>query len=149
MSLDSIKDRLHRALEGNAWHGDSLKPILAGISAEQAAAHPIPGAHSIWEIVMHITVWHRVVQTRLHSAYEPTDAEDWPTVTQQDEAGWDAAKTDLFQSAEEFLVALDAFAGSLEDTVPGEVYNYDNMLNGLIEHDLYHAGQIALLKKLL
>jgi hypothetical protein len=52
--VSRLDDQLKRALEGEAWHGPSVLESLAGISAAQAAIHPIAGAHSIWELVLHI-----------------------------------------------------------------------------------------------
>ena len=55
--LERIKDQFQRAFNGQAWHGPSLLSLLAGVTAEQAAAHPVPGAHSIWELTLHIAAW--------------------------------------------------------------------------------------------
>ena len=52
--IERIEDQLKRSLEGEAWHGPALEELLADVRAEQAAAKPVPPAHSIWEIVLHI-----------------------------------------------------------------------------------------------
>jgi hypothetical protein len=52
--IHRIADQLKRSLEGEAWHGPALRELLSGVTAKQAAARPLAGAHSIWEIVLHI-----------------------------------------------------------------------------------------------
>ena len=54
---DRLADQIRRAFEGEAWHGDSLLEILAGVNAKTAAARSIPNAHTIWELLLHIQVW--------------------------------------------------------------------------------------------
>ena len=58
--VDRIRDQFRRAFEGEAWHGPSVLALLDGVTAQQAAAHPIPGAHSIWELTMHIEAYSRL-----------------------------------------------------------------------------------------
>jgi uncharacterized damage-inducible protein DinB len=62
--VQRIVDQLRRAFEGEAWHGPAVMQILEGITAAQAAAHPASGAHSIWEIVLHIAAWEGAVSRR-------------------------------------------------------------------------------------
>lgn len=59
--IQRIVDQLNRAFEGEAWHGPAVMDILEGITAQQAAARPFNGTHSIWEIVLHIAAWERPV----------------------------------------------------------------------------------------
>ena len=63
--IGRIQDQLQRAFDGNAWHGPSLTALLGDVKPEQAAGKPIPGVHSIWELVLHIIAWERVVVRRL------------------------------------------------------------------------------------
>src|SRR5207244_635966 len=84
-----IKDQLKRAHEGEAWHGPSLMELIADITFEQAAAHPINGAHSIWEIILHITAWESAVMKRIDGeAVELSGEQDWPAVINKDEKSW-------------------------------------------------------------
>ena len=147
--IELLKDRIKRVLHGNAWHGASIEELLLNITAEQAASYPIADAHSIWEIVHHISCWHRVVKSRLRGEdYEPSDSENWKPVTIVSDQSWQAAKEDMYQSAEELILEL-ASVVDLNDRVFGRPFSYSIMLNGLVEHDAYHAGQIAMLCKLL
>jgi uncharacterized damage-inducible protein DinB len=84
-----IADQLHRAFTGDAWHGDSLLEILNGVTAAQAAARPIPHAHSIWELVLHIAAWDGAVLRRLGGvALELSDAENFPSMPDMSDTAW-------------------------------------------------------------
>src|SRR5271157_3121944 len=84
-----IADQLRRAFSGNAWHGDSLFEILQGITAQQAAAHPIKNAHSIWELVLHIAAWDGAVRRRMTGvAVKLSGKKNFPPVTDTSKAAW-------------------------------------------------------------
>ena len=144
-----IADLLDRAGDGDAWHGPSLTALLADIPAKRAAAHPIPGAHSIWELVRHIAVWERVVARRLGGErVEPTTEEDWPPVPAPTTGAWKRDVDDLQRARGELRGALLAFdERRLDERVPGRDHSYYVMAHGAVQHDLYHAGQIAILKR--
>jgi uncharacterized damage-inducible protein DinB len=145
-----IADQLRRAFSGDAWHGDSVLEILNGVDAKTAAAYPIAGAHSIWELVLHVAAWDGAVLRRLHSnvPVELTDAENFPAVTDTSDAAWRQAVAHAKQVHEELIAAVSAFPESrLTETIHGKDYDFTNMLLGVVQHELYHAGQIALLKK--
>ena len=147
-----IADQLLRAFDGEAWHGDSLFEILEGVTAAQAAARPIAGAHTIWELVLHIVAWDGAVLRRLGgAAVELSDAENFPPVRDTSEAAWRLALAQVRRGHEELVAAVASLPDSrLEDMVPGKEgahYTSYYMLHGVVQHELYHAGQIALLKK--
>ncbi len=145
-----IEDQLRRAMEGEAWHGPSLREILEGVTAEQAARRSISAAHSIWEIVLHITVWESVVRRRLAGEVivELPPEQDWPRPRDGGEAAWKQALADLVRGNQMLRQAILGLSEErLRETVPGKDYSVYFMLHGLVQHDLYHAGQIALLKK--
>jgi hypothetical protein len=86
---ERIADQLRRACEGEAWHGQPLKEILAGITAEQAARRVVPNTHTIWELVLHIGAWESIVRRRLGGeAVSATPEMDWPPVRDTSEAAW-------------------------------------------------------------
>lgn len=148
-----IRNQLKRAYQGIAWHGPSLKELLEGVSAQQASARPIAGAHTIWELVLHVIAWERVAIRRLagdqlEQQLELTDAENFPAVTNNSETEWQAALARLEQTNSELREAIAQLTDDrLQEIVPGCQYDYYFLLHGVIQHDLYHAGQIALLKK--
>ena len=127
--------------------------ILKGVTATRAAARPIAGAHTIWELVLHIAAWDGAVLRRLGgAAVELSDAENFPAVTDSSEAAWRAALAQVRRVHEQLVAAVAALPDSrLDDKVPGKEgahYTFYYMLHGVVQHELYHAGQIALLKKM-
>ena len=144
-----ILDGLQRTWDGEPWYGPSLRSLLVDVDAPLAAARPVPGAHSIWEIVRHLSVWTMAVRRRLGG--EPVDYAgdaDWPPVASRDPSAW-LATLDVLEQAHGavvgFVTAMPADA--LADLVPGQRYTAAAMLHGLVQHTVYHAGQIALLKR--
>src|SRR5215217_9141754 len=153
--LDRIRDQFRRAFEGEAWHGPSVLALLDGVTAQQAAAHPIPGAHSIWELTLHIAAWERACLRRLNGdPAQLTDAEDWEPINDTSDAAWEATKQQLIDNHRELL---EATARVDESRLDETIYQDPNIpyssiyvtLHGVVQHDLYHAGQIAMLKKAL
>ena len=144
-----IEDQLQRAFEGGAWHGPSVLEVLEGVTAAKAAARPVAGAHSIWEMVLHIAAWKGAVRRRLQGEpVELTDAEDWPAVRDTDEAAWAAAQEKLRSGHQALRRAIAKLSDArLKEEVPGKDYTHYHLAHGVIQHDLYHAGQIALLRK--
>jgi uncharacterized damage-inducible protein DinB len=148
--IKRIKSQLRRAFEGEAWHGPAVMELLKDVTAEQAAAHPVAGAHSIWELALHIATWERFVRRRIVevTALDPTDEENFPTVQDTSDAAWRAAIEGVKRNHAELLETVAGLDDAkLSEIVPGKPYSVYFMLHGVIQHDLYHAGQIALLKK--
>ena len=148
---------LERAVSGQPWHGPSLAMLLDGVGARAAAARPIAGAHTIWELVLHMTAWTDEVARRLGSAApaEPA-AGDWPRVPRaRGEAAWEAAKAELLAAHGRVLAALAACpaerlpqpVGTSESPALGTGMSYRAMVRGLAQHHAYHGGQVAVLKR--
>ena len=144
-----IADQMKRAFVGEAWHGPALMELLEGVTAATASAHPLAPAHSIWEIGRHITAWKHALRRRMNGeAVELTGEQDWPPVSDVSETSWIETIEELKRAHNELESAVAALDdGRLHDTVPGKDYDLWFMLHGAVQHDLYHAGQIALLKK--
>lgn len=153
--VDRIRDQFRRAFDGEAWHGPSVLALLNGVTAQQAAAHPIPGAHSIWELTQHIEAWERACLRRLGG--DParlTDEEDFRPVNDTSDAAWESAKQQLTTTHRELLDAIANLDESRlnEPIITNSDASYSSVyvtLHGGVQHDLYHAGQIAILKKAL
>ena len=148
---ERILDQLKRAYQGGAWHGPSVRETLSGVPAEMAAARPISAAHSIWEVVLHIAAWEAAVGRRLKGdrAQLPSE-EDWPRVIDTSEAAWGEAKKALEQSHDSLVAAVSGLDETkLDEPILAEMSSIYVTLHGVIQHDLYHAGQIAILKKAL
>jgi uncharacterized damage-inducible protein DinB len=147
-----LADQIRRAFDGDAWHGDSVLELLNGVNAATAAAHPIPNAHSIWELVLHVMAWDDAVRRRTGgAAVTLSDEENFPAVKDTSEAAWRKALDHVTQEHNELVNAVKAFPESrLSEKVPGKTqdyYTFYYMFSGIVQHELYHAGQIALLKK--
>ena len=141
---------IRQAVTGPMWHGPALDELLADVTVEIAHAHSIPGAHSIWELVLHIAAWAEIVQTRLGMTPtpQPTDAENFPPVPAPTAESWTSAIHRLQKSHEDLASAAAALDRSLlRAEVPGRGYTVGAMLHGVIEHSTYHGGQIAILKR--
>jgi uncharacterized damage-inducible protein DinB len=144
-----IADQLRRAFYGDAWHGPALLEILKDVEAATAATRPLPNVHSIWELVLHIAVWDRVASVRLTGKrYQPTGVANFPLVPSPSEAAWRKTVRET-QRTHDLLVKTVAGLSDerLRDRVPGKRYDFYHMLHGIAQHELYHAGQIAILKK--
>jgi len=128
------------------WHGPALAEALEGVSATQAAARPIAGAHSIWEIVRHVTAWAEIARERIHgeSLGDPAADRDWPAPS----GDWNAA-VDQLAAAHRVLAAdvRELTDAALEAKVESLDYPVGILLDGVVEHGTYHGGQIALLKR--
>ena len=156
--IDRIVEQLQRAYNGDAWYGPSVRAALAGVDARQAIARPEPAAHTISEIVLHMTAWTREVTRRVQGgvAQEPEQG-DWPAGAAADQSGWTAILARLDVANEELVKAIGALdeaqlqdrIGDVRDRALGSGVSRYVTLHGLVQHHVYHAGQISLLKKAL
>jgi uncharacterized damage-inducible protein DinB len=150
--VNRLEEQLRRALEGEAWHGPSVLELLAGLSAAQAASHPIAGAHSIWELVLHLRSDYDLVLRRLAGDGRGlTAAEDWPACPTSTEENWQQTVQELELRNKRLRQAVRSFPDErLDDPLVPEVpYTAYTQFIGVTQHNLYHAGQIALLKRVL
>lgn len=146
---ERLAAELDRALHGGAWHGPSWREALEGVGARAATARPIPGAHSIAEIVLHATTWHDVVRRRLEGERpQVEDAEDWPPAAPADDAAWAAEVERLLATGRALCETVRRFPAErlVEERPRGEGTWYA-LVSGELQHVLYHAGQVALLRK--
>lgn len=147
---EQIVDQLQRAFSENAWHGPALLEILDGVDYQLASKHPIEGAHSIWELVIHLMAWKDVVRRRLTSPTPilPTDVEDWPQLPPSTANDWSTTLEKLGRAHDQLITAVRELpVEAFERTIPGKDYSAAVMLLGIAQHDDYHGGQISLLKK--
>ena len=146
-----IANQLERAYSGKAWHGPSLRFVLRGISAEQAAKRPIPGAHTIWELVLHAAAWDRVACQRILGGKTTSlpPNQNFPVVTDTSPSAWKKALQELETQHRALAAAMRGFPDAkLDHKLGGGDYSYYITMHGAVQHDLYHAGQIQLVKRL-
>ena len=154
--ITRIVDELEREHAGDPWHGSPITQILTDIDHTQAAARPIDGAHSIWEIVLHMTAWKNEVRRRVGGAPAGLpDEGDWPRPPAPNPHAWRHAVEALNAA---HVALLSAIAGLPDATLfaptndprdreTGQGVSHYVLLHGIVQHDVYHSGQIGLLKK--
>ena len=144
-----IADQLRRAFDGSAWHGPALLELLEEVDAAAAAAKPLRNVHSIWELVLHVAAWDGAVLRRIGGAKAQLKAaQNFPRAPKPTEAAWREAVTNTKRTLDALVKTVAALPDDrLRDRVPGKRYDFYHMLHGLAQHELYHAGQIAILKK--
>ena len=149
---NAIEDQLQRCMEGPAWHGPSVREALEGIGAKEAAQHPVKGAHSCWELVLHLSGTYGLVLRRMNGeATLLKPEEDWPPLPEVNEANWARDVVRLYDFNAQLRAAVLAFPIErlYAPLVPEPPYSAFTQFIGLTQHDLYHAGQIVLLKRAL
>jgi len=143
-----IADQLGRSQRGSAWHGPSLGELLAGVDAGLAQWRPLSGTHNMWELLLHVTAWQSVALDAVEGSRMPELAglEDWPAAGSTEQE-WRGAVQKLDGINRALVAAVSKFPDErLRETVPGRNYSFYFLLHGVVQHNLYHAGQIALLK---
>ncbi len=148
--IDRILDQLERSFERVAWHGSAVLELLDGLTATQAAYRPAANVHSIEELVLHMATWKRVVAARIRGrVFDPTTEQDWPPTGAADTIRFAAALAALVQAHRELVVAAgECHESDLDHSDTPSGNSRYILLHGVVQHDLYHAGQIAILRKL-
>lgn len=150
--LDRIDEQLRLSFEGEAWHGPAVLQVLDGLGAEAASAHPIRGAHSVWELVLHLGgACGLVLRRRQGDGRQLTPKEDWPAVVSTTEESWREAVRTLHGLNAELRRTVRGFPAERLDAplVAEPPYTAYTQFIGIPQHNLYHAGQIALLRRAL
>jgi hypothetical protein len=144
-----VLTQLKESIFDGGWHGPSLVDVIRGIDVVTALSRPLEDRHSIWEIVQHVIYWIDRVNDVLNGLEHPPmgDPEDWKPVS--GESGtWDCIEKEIVETYERLMNSLlGKEEEMLDEKVPNTDFTYLWMLFGLIHHNLYHAGQIALLKQ--
>ena len=145
-----LADELRHALRGDAWHGPALREVVAGVTADEAVQRPIPKAHNMWELVLHITSWCNIALRRIEGGPpEAFDGEDWPEPGEISLGRWEAITREMEESHERLCRTVEGLTDAqLEALAPGSARSVAFMLHGVAQHDAYHGGQISLLRKL-
>ena len=150
--VEQLVEQLRCTFEGPAWHGPSVQEAITGVTATEAAAHPISGAHSIWELALHLSGAYRLVLRRLEGDDAPLlPLEDWPIPPSPTTASWSRDVASLHALNREIRAAVARFPAArlFEPIVADPPYSAFTQFVGLTQHDLYHAGQVVLLRRAL
>jgi uncharacterized damage-inducible protein DinB len=156
--LKTLEQSLADSLSGDPWYGPSLESLLADLTPEEAWAHPVPGAHSIVDLVLHMSAWLGEVASRLRGNPASLPATgDWPRVEGDAATSWSRARATAVAAHAEVVATIGGFPESRlherigvgRDAPLGTGVSFETMLIGLAQHNAYHIGQIALLKRAL
>lgn len=145
--MDDIKNLsklLQRVYGGKAWHGPSIMDVLKDVD-DTTAKKKLGNSHSIVQLVLHMVSWRTFVTRRVlgDSTFELTDEQNFPS-----ETDWTTALQRLEQSQSELLGAIDTVTNEkLSESVANRKYDFFVLLHGIIHHDIYHLGQIQLIRK--
>jgi uncharacterized damage-inducible protein DinB len=151
-----LSKEFNNAFQEQPWHGKSSLEIIEASDPAKVFSHWIPGAHSIAELVLHLTVWTEEAIERLHGkeAKEPLRG-DWPAVSGTDLATWQRMLADFKMAHQNLLEYIKDFHGDQWQTMVADsgepldvtIGSYSELVNGIIQHLAYHSGQISLLQK--
>lgn len=154
-ALQLLLRALDQAYDHRSWHGTNLRGSIRGLSAEAAARRPGEGRHNVWEIVVHAAYWKYAVARRLTGARRgsfPLKGSNWfrrPPEGQDPNKAWRADVAllgDMHRHLREVVASLPPRA--LSQPVAGSAFSPADLVTGIAAHDLYHAGQIQLIKRL-
>jgi hypothetical protein len=143
-----LVEQLRTTLNGDSWHGRNLVMTLDGISLENAKTRYLMNRHTIWELSNHITYWLEEVKKSVKDVTNLNhDGNDWPEIGETEEE-WAQSRNRLKEAVNKLADELGSWtAGDLARTVPEANFTFKQMIHGTIHHNLYHAGQINILKK--
>lgn len=156
--INKLITELKKVIDGDPWYGSSLKSIFKGVDSFRAVKRISANSHSIAEIALHMLAWNEEVASRLvGSKPQAPQRGDWQIIEKLDKDEWNNIVQKIFKEHAriEKLVAslsiekLEEQVGKDRNPALGTGINYREMLVGLMEHNVYHGGQIALLKKLI
>lgn len=152
-SIELLARQIRQAFDHRSWHGTNLWGAIRALSPEEAAWRPQPGRHNVWELAVHAAYWKYRVYRQLTSAaprsFDLRGSNFFPRPDPTDSATWDGDRELLRAWQGRLLAAVEAFEpGDLARRAGRDWYTFQDLILGAASHDLYHAGQIQLLKRL-
>lgn len=151
--IELLLQILDSSFDKKSWHGPNLRGSVRGLSAEEAAWRPAPDRHNVWEHVVHAAYWKYVVRRRLLGEKRgsfPLKGSNWferPGALGEDD--WYEHVALLERTHQSLRAAVaELTPEELRHTPPGSKVSNAALLTGIAAHDVYHAGQIQLLKRL-
>jgi DinB superfamily len=142
---------IDEAFDARAWHGTNLRGSLRGLTATQAAWRPGAGRHNIWEIVVHAAYWkyrvRRAVTGEERGSF-PLKGSNWFVRDRQEPLAWQQDLELLADQHRGLRAVIESVASARLGSAAGQRYTLGALIRGIAAHDLYHAGQIQLLKRM-
>jgi hypothetical protein len=154
LAVEQAVLQLDEAFDRKSWHGTNLRGSLRGLSARAASWRPAPGRHNVWEIAVHAAYWKYAARRRLTGEKRgtfPYEGSNWfPRPESGGEEAWRADVALLVAEHRKLRKAIAALRGAdFEKAAAGGRTTVGALVRGIAAHDLYHAGQIQLLKRLM
>lgn len=153
--MDNITRRLimklEEAFDGQPWYGDPLMSKLESIDYKIVNLRPSPSRNSIARLVQHIVTWRTFAMKKLQgdAAFDVTPETDWTGIEINTAAEWKLLLDKLRETQKTIVDRLSATDEAfLVQQVPGRKYDYQYMIEGIMQHDIYHLGQIGLIVKI-
>lgn len=151
--LNLITDQFRQVYEGDPWYGTPVKTILDSIPSAAVFDPPAPNVHSVAELTAHIINWRRFLLKRLEGDAEflPDQEEtfEWKTIARNPPDTWEALKKQLADDQQRLLRLLEQQDDALLDQpVAAKPYTFGYLIRGVLQHDVYHLGQISFINRL-
>ncbi|UCF37823.1 MAG: DinB family protein [Acidobacteriota bacterium] len=150
LGIREIRQELSKSYFGEAWHGPSLKQALQGVGEQEVWTRVHPEVHTVGEIVLHLRTWMQSAEQRISGRMpfeSVTDEQDWPSGSEAED--WSSLMNGLDADFDQLLTAVGQLEESeLFDSIAGTKDNRFELILGILQHNIYHAGQIVLLRKL-
>jgi uncharacterized damage-inducible protein DinB len=151
-----LLEMIDQAFDHSAWHGTNLKGSIRGVSAKEAAWRPGKGRHNVWELVVHAAYWKYTVRRRIlaekRGSFE-LQGSNWfarPERSATTDAAWKADVALLVRTHQSLRAVVEGLSGKDLDATPrGSKRNTRAIVVGIAAHDLYHTGQIQIIKRLM
>lgn len=148
--LENIINNLSETYNGMPWHGNSLKELLLDVDTATAFYRPFEKKHNIAELVAHILIWRQYALEILNENYnfniDIGSMADFPEVVESEKV-WCELLTQLDENQMVLLEKLAQFSPlKLEEEIPNKPFTFRYLFDGVVYHDVYHGGQIGLLK---
>ena len=145
--------RFRQIYDGSPWYGDNFVSKIADITSENAFVSPVTGLHAVAQVVAHMTYWRQALISRLRNSGKPfkpsmKSDDNWPSISHLQQTGWEKTRSAFDESQAEIIKLLSGQTDSFLAVEYDKGYSIDDLVQGIIDHDIYHIGQIGLIKKL-
>lgn len=152
-SMTQYVTHFREVYNGNPWFGENIVSKLNGITDELAFVRPREDVHSIAEVVSHMTFWRKSLISRLNndeSFHASVESEDnWRNLSLLRREGWNKVRTDFEASQETISEILGRQPATILATEYAKDHTFEYLIQGVIDHDIYHLGQIGLIRKMI
>jgi hypothetical protein len=151
-SLDMLLHVIDQGFDRQSWHGPNLRGSIRSVTHRQAMWRPQPARHNIWEHVLHAAYWKYTIRRRILGEKRgsfPIKGSNWFTPQDVTAAAWQRDVQLLVDTHKSMRASIaDVPAAQLHKKIPGAKVTFFFLISGIAAHDVYHAGQIQLLKRL-